>query len=155
MLIRALAIVGVTLGVAPASAPSQQPGSLFRYIRLSLTDTIALGKPFLALPLADKIADHTYQLRPGTFGGAERIRIITDAAGRVARMEFEYADSASFASMLKEYVAWLGRPTAHDSTARRHVVAWQDSLTRFELTAVTVGDRQIMSTKMIDVSPKP
>jgi hypothetical protein len=151
---RAMSVLGFALVVAGAAGRSQQPGSLFRYIRLSPTDTIALGKQFVALSFAEKIAEHTYQLKPGTFGGAERIRIITDSAGRVTRMEFEYADDKRFAPMLKEYVAWLGKPTANDSTARRRVVAWQDSVTRFELTAVTVGDRQIMSTKMIDVTPK-
>ena len=137
-----------------ASGRPQEPGTLFRYIRLSPKDTIELGRPFLAFSLADKVAEHTYQLKQGTFGGAERIRIITTPSGRVASIEFQYADSARLASVLKDYVAWLGSPTATDSTARRHVVAWQDSLTRFELTAVTVGDHQIMSTRMIDVAAK-
>ena len=151
---RGLSVFSVALAVVAVSARSQEPGSLFRYIRLSPTDTITLGTRFLALSLADKIAEHTYQLKHRTFGGAERIRILTDSAGIVTSMEFRYADGTSFESMRKDYAAWLGKPTTNDSTARRHVVAWQDSVTRFELTAVTMGDRSIVSTKMIDVTSK-
>src|SRR2546426_9402838 len=151
---RPLPIVGLAMALSMASARAQQPGSLFRYIHLTPRDTIALGKPFVALAYADQIASHVYQLKPGTFGGAERIRILTDSAGRVTTLEFQYAASAVFETMLKDYVAWLGKPTAIDNTARRRTVAWQDSITRFELTAVVVGDRQILSTRMIDVTPK-
>ncbi len=149
-----LAIVGLAFALPMGSTRAQQPGSLFRYIHLSPKDTIALGQPFVTSGVADEVANHIYQLRPGTFGGAERIRILTDSAGRVTTMEFEYADGSDFPSMFKEYVHWLGTPTAIDSTARRRVVAWQDSLTRFELSVVTVGARQILSTRMIDVTHK-
>ena len=142
----------LTLGTAAVRA--QQPGSLFRYIALSPRDTIQLGRPFLASGLADQIAPFTHQLRSGTFGGAERIRILTDSANIITAMEFQYADGTRFADKLRGYVDWLGAPTVRDSTTRYRVVAWQDSVTRFELRVAIVGGREFVATTMIDVLAK-
>ena len=148
---RTLSILCLCLTLVPHSGQGQHPGSLFRYIALSPHDTIALGTRFTSIHLADQIADNVYQLREGTFGGAERIRIITDPNGLVTVMEFQYADTTGFDEMLKDYRARLGVPTSNDSTRRRRLIAWQDSQTRFELTSVGVGDRQIISTRLVNV----
>jgi len=153
-LVSSVGVLTTSLALAALPVRAQQSEALFRYIALSPLDTITLGRPFGSLQLADRLSPNVYQLKPGTFGGAERIRVLTDTNGLVTVMEFQYADSAVFSDMLKDYQASLGAPTSNDSTPRRHVVAWQDAHTRFELTVVTAGLQQIISTRMIDLSPR-
>src|SRR6266849_3710886 len=115
-----------------SAASAAQQWRIFRYIDLTPQDTIWLGEPFRATNLADRVNDSTFQLKPGTFGGAERVRIIVGPGG-VTRMEFQYDSGTRFRSTLADYVAALGLPSGTDSTSRRILKFWQDGRTRFEL----------------------
>ena len=127
---------------------------MFRYIAITPTDSIVLGRRFAAFSLADRVDQTTYQLKDLSFGGTERIRVRTDTLGTVVAMEFQYRDGARFQQMLKDYVSSLGQPTASDSTPRMRLAVWQDAQTRFELRSAQVGAREFVTALMTDVTKR-
>ncbi len=144
-------IVFVAITLAPGLTLHQR-GSLWRYVALTPPDTIWLGASFPLERLADRINDSTYQLRPQTFGGAERIRLFTSANGHVRAIDFQYEAGAQFNQMRADYASILGPPTGVDSTAKRRSAFWQDKRTRFELLSWHVGELEFVAARMSDIS---
>jgi len=145
------AFLFLTLLLPHELKPGQSP-SIWRYVALTPPDTIWLGAPFTAERLADRINDSTYQLKPHTFGGAERIRLFTDARGRVTTIEFQYEAGANFAQMRSEYSSDLGPPKREARTAKGQSAFWQDKQTRFELVSWRVGEQEFVLARMRDAS---
>jgi hypothetical protein len=96
------------------------------------------GRPcnttFTSAPAAAQLSDTSWALKEGTFGGADSILVITDAAGEVIALHFRYALAETFEGQQKSFEEYLGPPTGgHPGPGGALVVFWEDSVTRFEL----------------------
>jgi hypothetical protein len=119
----------------PATPGHSQDGPrLFRSIPLRLGQ-IELGTRFTLMDeISDPIDDSTAALRPGTFGGAETIRVRLGPERVVRALLFEYAADTDFPAKVQEYVDYLGQPTERrDSGPAGSSVIWSDGRTLFEL----------------------
>jgi hypothetical protein len=132
--LRPLAALLLQLACAPDESTPQGP--LFRHlttargeIRLgevwdaSWVSGIDPGAPVIALP-------------PGTFGGAQGIRVTRGPDRVVREIMVDYDQGTDFAAQVAEYQASLGPPAmhrAHPDAESAEVVTWTDAATSFEL----------------------
>ncbi len=119
------------------------------------TEPPRVGEPFRYPFLARRIDDTTYELRHFTFGGADRIRVLTDSARRVLALDFQYADTTTFDQMVSDYAETLGRPTGIRSSGHRRRAYWENGRTRFELINWIVGDHRVMMSRLTDLLHRP
>jgi hypothetical protein len=96
---------------------------------------IELGTRFTLMEeISDLIDDSTAMLRPGTFGGAETIRVRLSPERIVRALLFEYAPDTDFPAKVQVYIDYLGQPTErHDNRSGGARVVWSDGRTSFEL----------------------
>lgn len=113
-------------------------GRIFRHVDIE-NGRIVLGEPFAQRRSATAIGDHSYRLRHGDFGGAERITVRTDADDVVIRVEFLYLESTSLRARESTYVRLLGEPTGREGAIGQERVSWEDGDTRFELVETPEG----------------
>jgi hypothetical protein len=120
---------------APAAAHAQTP--LFRDIDLGAHGRIALGEPFTADSIATRRPGGFYDLRPGTFSGAEAIELLL-VDDRVAAIRFTYAPvEAYFETYAGNMTRAYGEPERWteeaDGGGRVDYAVWQDKATALEL----------------------
>jgi len=143
---------GASLWGQSRAAPSD---TIFRVVQVGFGQEIRLGEPFRYPFLARRIDDTTYELRHFTFGGADRIRVLTDSARRVLALDFQYADTTTFDQMVSDYAETLGRPTGIRSSGHRRRAYWENGRTRFELINWIVGDHRVMMSRLTDLLHRP
>jgi hypothetical protein len=131
---RPLAALLLLLACGPKET---KPGSpLFRHVTTARGE-IRLGEVWDAawVPGLDPGA-LVIALPPGTFGGAQAIRVTRGPDRVVREIMFDYDQGTDFAAQVADYEASLGPPTVHRAPAdsdSAEVVRWTDAVTSFEL----------------------
>lgn len=109
---------------------TRQP--IFRYTTIE-RDSIVLGSRWPgATRLGFTEADTLALLPPGSFGGAEAIRVHRDSSGIVRQLDFVYGSERDMVALQASYAAELGAPETRefDSNGVLNVVSgWRDPRT--------------------------
>jgi len=109
----------VSVSALASSAAATQHRAIFRNITVGKDQKIALGAPLDATvkPLLRPSGNDRYQLREGTFSGAEAITVHLTPTGRVSAIFFDYAAGTDYAARVATYRKLLGEPVLQ--TTRR------------------------------------
>lgn len=110
-------LVAAVLAAAPGCSSSARPAvpagdaapSVFRWVRVH-GGTITLGEPLPAAVAVARPGDSVVALPPGSFAGAEAIRVHLAADGRVRFVWFDYPQGTDFDAMVAGRVRSLGAP---------------------------------------------
>ena len=148
----ALAALAVAL-LAPAAACAQST-PVHREIDLGPHGRIVLGEPFTADSIATRGSDGFYELRPGTFAGAEATEVLL-VDDRVAAIRFTYPPvAADFETHVARGTAALGPPQRGtrevDGGGRMDCVAWLDERTALEICLTAWSDQVELMSILVD-----
>lgn len=111
--------------VKPTSTP------IFRSIEVDKGVSITLGEPLSAeaMALCEQVGPERFQLKPGTYEGAEKIQIQLGVGAAVQEMDFWYVAGTDYKEMVENFENEIGPPTSvHDQST-----VWRDPSTEFEL----------------------
>lgn len=142
----------VFAALAPGAANAQTP--LFRDIDLGDYGRVVLGEPFTADSIATRRPGGFYDLRPGTFGGAEAIEVllIDDVVGAI---RFTYAPvEADFETYAANMTRAYGEPERRTEPAegggRVEYAVWRDESTALELRLQVQAGQVELTAMMAD-----
>jgi|GEM_PF-2355103 len=119
---------------------------IFRTVDVAEGVAITLGEPLSpeAMALMTQVGPQRFQLKPGTYAGAEEIDVQLGVGAAVQQMDFIYGPDASYEEMVANYVAELGPPTSRDGSGGKQVTQWQDPSTEFKLVRGASGIRSML-----------
>jgi len=123
---------------------------IFREVTFGGDKKIVLGAPFSAFDMSDSIGPRLHSLRPGTFGGAERMTVRTTKANLVEAILAEYAPGTAYTNSVRSYVQTLGQPQYEKVAADSTVARWEDALTIFELKQIGTGPNARLQSALYD-----
>lgn len=136
MLLFFLLSVGLSL-IPQLSAPATEHRPIFRDVTVSKGETITLGAPLsnVVRSMLRPSGRDRYQLREGTFGGAQALAVQLTSNGLVQAIFFDYASGTDYAAKVATYRKLLGEParqTGRGESAEQ-VTLWEDANTVFEI----------------------
>jgi hypothetical protein len=119
---------------------------IFRTVEVAEGVAITLGEPLSpeAMALMTEIGPQRFQLKPGTYAGAEEIDVQLGVGAAVQQMDFIYGTGASYEEMVANYAAELGPPTSQDGSGGKQVTQWEDPDTEFKLVRGASGIRSML-----------
>jgi hypothetical protein len=131
-----------------------RPGEIFRYTsigRVPPYDSILLGQRWAsAAKYGAGPGDTITALPPGTFAGADGIRIRRLSNGVVTSIEFDYRGQRDIEAIRRDYESKLGAPVGLQLRGGRRTTIWRDSLTEFSLQEFGVrGDDAVAATAIL------
>ena len=89
------------------------------------------------------VKKNTYTLKPGTFGGADSIVIITNNQKIIKELQFHYGSEHNFEEFVKAVEMTIGKPKLVESKKRSKAI-WKDDSTLFILLRNKKGDYSII-----------
>ena len=124
--------------------PSSTP--IFRTVEIGQDVPVTLGEPLSAeaMGLMKQIGPQRFQLKPGTYAGAEEIDVQLAVGAAVQEMDFTYGAGANYQEMLANFQRELGPPTSQQGAGDNQVTVWQDPSTRFQLVNGASGIRSML-----------
>jgi len=151
-------VLALSLVLLASCRPSNDAKGLnsLREIKIERRTILRLGEKMP--PAADfcNWTGATCSLRPGTFGGAERMSLTKTDSGLIAQFTFHYGVISAEAvnSQIDEYTRSLGRPS-RDSTSKSGEVEereleWSDSATTFDLCYKTDQNQTEAKATLLD-----
>jgi hypothetical protein len=132
---RLVGLALLALLAAAACRPRAETG-IFRCIAIGplARDTIRLGASLAAVaPYVERLSDSSYQLRPGTFAGADSIELRVTPEGLVKEIRFTYRPGTRWSTMVQAYAASLGSGKSVHLTEGRALIRWTDRRTYFSI----------------------
>ena len=151
-------LLGMLAACAPASDQPDTARPIFRHFNTEVS-SIRLGEPWTAEEVAGvETTDTVVALPSGTFDRAQAVRVHRSTTGVVTSIMFDYPQSADFQAMRQEYTRLFGPPAQHersDNADAGERLAWQDSLTLFELVRDPRRSASTVYTKLTDRSARP
>lgn len=128
-------IVAAGCSNAPAT-PSPSSIEIFREIIVGDHQELLLGAtvPTDVRPLLTPVDADTYDLRAGTFGGADRITVEVGPDSRVHEVRFLYGAGEPYQELLHAYRDMLGAPVYEVNSGPQSIARWEDSATGFEVS---------------------
>lgn len=112
---------------------------IFRSITVQTTGgkpvEITLGQPLSAeaMALCVPAGPNKFQLKPGTYAGAEKIVIQVGLGAAVQEMYFAYLKGTDYKELYENFVGELGPPDSQSGDEARQESVWKDDSTEFEL----------------------
>jgi hypothetical protein len=144
---------GFLLALAACASRPREAEPIFRSITIQPFPSITLGERFEPIPLATRLNDSTWALRPRSFGEAETIHVHVRPDGRVYAISFTYGNEESYARKVASYTESLGPGFSRSATeADSAWTVWRDPRTRFELSRVR-GQPERLRARMSDLGP--
>jgi hypothetical protein len=124
--------------------PSYTP--IFRTVEIGRDVLVTLGEPLSpeAMALMTQVGPQRFQLKPGTYAGAEEIDVQLGVGAAVQEMDFTYGAGANYQEMLANFEGELGPPTSQQGDGDNQVTVWQDPDTRFQLVNSASGIRSML-----------
>jgi hypothetical protein len=146
-------LTALTFALAACASTPREAEPIFRSISIQPFPSITLGERFEPIPLATRLDDSTWALRPRSFGEAETIRVHVRPDGRVYGLSFTYGPAESYARKVASYTESLGPAFSRSSPeADSAWTVWRDARTRFELARVH-GQPERLRARMSDLGP--
>jgi hypothetical protein len=146
-----LALLAIAV-LAPGGARAQET-AIFREVNFAPYALVALGEPFTADSIATRRPGGFYQLRPGTYGGADSVEVLL-IDDRVAAIRFTYSPVAEhFEYYVARYTGAFGEPerrTDRGETGRIEYATWRDGRTGMELRLAVEGERVEFTAMLAD-----
>ena len=120
---------------------------IFRTVEIGQDVPVTLGEPLSpeAMALMKQVGPQRFQLKPGTYAGAEEIDVQLGVGAAVQQMDFTYGAGADYQEMLANFEGELGPPASQQGG----VAVWQDPNTRFQLVDSASG----ISSMLRDLAP--
>ncbi|HKP76160.1 MAG TPA: hypothetical protein VJT67_11500 [Longimicrobiaceae bacterium] len=115
---------------------------VFRTIEVAKDVPITLGQPLSAeaMALMTQVGPQRFQLKSGTYAGAQEIDVQLGVGGAVHQIDFTYGAGTSCQEMVANFENQLGPPTSqHDE-----ITLWRDPATMFELLCLPQGMRSFL-----------
>lgn len=146
-------LTALAIALAACASTPRDAEPIFRSISIRPFPPITLGERFEPIPLATRLNDSTWALRPRSFGGAETIHVHVRPDGRVYAISFTYGNEESYARKVASYTESLGPAFSRSSAeADSAWTVWRDPRTRFELSRIR-GQPERLRARMSDLGP--
>ncbi len=129
-----------------------RPEPIFRHVSLGSFGRIELGRvPSEIEKISEEVGPGVYRLRPNSFGGAEAIMVITNSAGVISEIRFQYGIGYDFSEKRSTYEKSLGPSSRTDRVGDTETAVWNDGRTQIELVR-KIGQSYASFLIMRDVS---
>ena len=129
-----------------------RPEPIFRHVSLGSFGRLELGQvPSQIEKISEKLGPGVYRLRPNSFAGAETIVVITNSAGLVSEIRFQYGVGYDFSDKRSTYENSLGPSSRTDRVGDTETIVWNDGRTQIELVR-KIDQRYASFLIMRDVS---